>query len=214
MATTECNFPQLSPGGIDCSGVGSCVFDNATSAHICVCQKGIQAVGDFNFQPWDCDVDHNITVIFWAICSFCAVPVIFASAYETYQLFKNAKSNDKSVNTSVLAVLVLCFISSSTCFALALIKTIPEEPELLGGNIFVSILFAISGFTYWAGVILFIEKLWSIVLAQAETGMLKVWSLGVPRNIMIFSILVTFALTPLLCHLDPGMVSPVIAVSL
>lgn len=208
MGEANCNFDFLWPGGVDCSGFGTCVFDNATRKSICICQDGIDSIGDLIFDPIDCDQNEIIYKVCHGLMLVCAGA---CTIYGVYELVGQALQS--STKLSLFATVLLMTLSSAFAFLISLLKVVLEDPGLIGQDVLFSVLFPLSGFCYWVSIILFIDKLLSIIVTSADLGMIKLISTKTPRIILLVLIGITFILPNVLCHFDQGNVVDSIDVS-
>ena len=199
MAQPNCNFDFLWPGGVDCSGLGTCVFDNATQKSICECQEGVSAIGDLIFDPLDCDQNELINGICW---SFMLISAGSCMIYGVYELIGQAMQ--PKTKLSLFATVMLMTLSAVFAFLISLFKLVLVDPGLIGDDVLFSVLFPVSGFCYWVAIILFIDKLLSIIVGSANLGMIKLISTTTPRYILLALIGITFILPNVLCHYDQG----------
>lgn len=199
---TVCSFEYLWPGGLKCSGLGDCEIAEATNETQCLCVVGIEAVGDFVFQPLDCDQNEAVLLILYII--YACITLITA-VYGALQF--SILRRQGSMNYSVALIIVLLTFSSLCGSAQSWIKIqsfLLSNIALIGESYPLSIFFSLTGLLYWSCAILWIDKLTGLIVATDKLRTSSKPYYGVPRKTLMFFVVSGFVLPPGLCHIDKG----------
>lgn len=201
MAIPDCSFQYLWPGG-NCSGVlytGMCVLDSATNRSMCECNGVVKSIGDFNFDPVDCDQIQPLYLACYLLLLVHSSPVFIYLSREIYEF----KMRDE-FNSSVLLILCTMGLSSGSASVLAIVKIVCQERVLVGRDPGVTLLNIVVAASYWASCILWAKKMHDTVVANARTGLLRVKVPALPLWILLALTVVTYPLAWTLCVVDNG----------
>ena len=199
MGEANCNFDNFLPGGVDCSGFGTCDFNNVTQKSFCVCEAGRRAIGDLVFDPIDCDQSDLGITICWSILLVCSS---ISAIYGTYELIEQALM--PKTNRGLYLNIALATAAAILACVAATLKLFEEEQRLLGEDVLFSVIVPTVGVLYWVSVILFIDRLFVAIVGSTKTGVIDVVTTSAPRITLVTLVGISFILPPVLCGVDQG----------